>query len=139
MFSRPVVSFPIRNGRKLRSGISCGLPSRIASSTVLTIPSCASCGESSDMVSCPPYREVWAVDFEFTAPPGERPTPLCMVARELRSCQLVRTWLADSSSASLSFHTGPDVLFVAYYASAELGFYLALDWPIPVRILDLFA
>jgi hypothetical protein len=30
-------------------------------------------------------------------------------------------------------------LFIAYYASAELGCYLALDWPFPCRILDLYA
>ena len=30
-------------------------------------------------------------------------------------------------------------LFVAYYASAELGCFLALGWPMPARILDLFA
>ena len=30
------------------------------------------------------------------------------------------------------------ILFVAYYASAELGCFRALDWPAPVRVLDLF-
>ena len=33
---------------------------------------------------------------------------------------------------------GQDVLFVAYYASAELGCYRVLGWPMPQRILDLF-
>ena len=32
-----------------------------------------------------------------------------------------------------------DTLFVAYYASAELGCHRALDWPMPTRVLDLFA
>ena len=32
-----------------------------------------------------------------------------------------------------------DTLFVAYYASAELGCHLALGWPVPARILDLYA
>ena len=36
---------------------------------------------------------VWAADFEFAAPPGGRPVPLCLVARELRSGRLVRLWL----------------------------------------------
>ena len=31
-----------------------------------------------------------------------------------------------------------DVLFVAFYASAELGCYRVLGWPMPERILDLF-
>ena len=33
---------------------------------------------------------------------------------------------------------GPDVLFVAYLASAELGCHLALGWPLPARVLDLY-
>jgi hypothetical protein len=34
---------------------------------------------------------------------------------------------------------GPDTLFVAYLASAELGCHLALGWPLPARVLDLYA
>src|SRR5262249_37624547 len=37
------------------------------------------------------------------------------------------------------YPTGPDVLFVAYYASAEIGCHLALGWPVPARVLDLYA
>jgi hypothetical protein len=86
-----------------------------------------------------PFRAVWAVDFEFAAPPGERPTPLCVVARELRSGALARHWLTGGAPAFPPFGTGPDALFVAYYASAELGCHLALDWPMPARVLDLYA
>jgi hypothetical protein len=86
-----------------------------------------------------PYRAVWAVDFEFTAPPGQRPQPLCLVARELRAGALVRSWLTDYALPGPPFDTGADSLLVAYYASAELGCFLALDWPFPVRILDLYA
>jgi hypothetical protein len=86
------------------------------------------------------YCEVWAVDFEFAAPSGERPTPLCVVARELRSGRLLRLWLADCEVPKCPpYRAGPETLFVAYYASAELGCHLALDWPLPDRILDLFA
>jgi hypothetical protein len=85
------------------------------------------------------YRRLWAADFEFTAPPGERPVPLCLVARELRSGALVRHWLTDGAPPAPPFDTGPGALFIAYYASAELGCFLALDWPFPARILDLFA
>jgi hypothetical protein len=90
-------------------------------------------------VSRLPFRRVWAVDFEFTALPGERPAPLCVVARELRSGRLVRLWLTDGAPAVPPFDTGPDSLFVAYYASAELGCHHALGWPMPARILDLYA
>ena len=30
------------------------------------------------------------------------------------------------------------MLFVAYYAPAELSCFLALGWPLPARILDLY-
>ena len=29
-------------------------------------------------------------------------------------------------------------MFLAYYASAEIGCHLALGWPVPERVLDLF-
>jgi hypothetical protein len=85
------------------------------------------------------YKEVWAVDFEFTAPAGERPTPLCLVARELFSRRLVTRWLEGQTPASCPWSVGAEVLVVAYYASAELGCCLALGWPFPVRVLDLYA
>jgi DNA polymerase family A len=82
------------------------------------------------------FAEVWAVDFEFTAPPGERPAPICMVGRELRSGRTIRLW---QDQFGLPFPIGPDALFVAYYASAELGCFRALGWPMPARVLDLYA
>jgi hypothetical protein len=85
------------------------------------------------------FRSVWFVDFEFTAPAGERPRPLCLAARELRTGREVRHWLADGAPSTPPYGTGRDSLFVAYYASAELGCHLALNWPMPARILDLYA
>ena len=77
-------------------------------------------------------------DFEFAALPGERPTPLCLVAHELRSGRRFRVW-KDQFGPAAPYATGSDTLFVAYYASAELGCHRALGWPMPVHILDLFA
>jgi hypothetical protein len=37
------------------------------------------------------------------------------------------------------YSTGPEALFVSYYASAELGCHLVLEWPLPVNVLDLHA
>ena len=86
-----------------------------------------------------PFRQVWAIDFEFLAPAGERPDPVCMVARELLTGTTVRLWQEDLRSRRLPpFATGPDTLFVAYLASAELGCFLELGWPIPERVLDLY-
>jgi DNA polymerase-1 len=83
------------------------------------------------------YREIWAADFEFAAPPGERPSPVCMVARELHSGRTIRLW-RDQFGPTPPFSTGADVLFVAYYASAELGCFRVLSWLTPANILDLF-
>lgn len=85
------------------------------------------------------YREVWAVDFEYAAPPGERPDPVCMVGRELARGRWLRLWRDDLRQLqSAPFATDPEVLVVAYYASSELGCFLALDWPFPANVLDLF-
>ncbi len=37
------------------------------------------------------------------------------------------------------YPTNTGVLFVSYYASAELSCHLALGWPLPARVLDLYA
>ena len=85
------------------------------------------------------FEQVWLLDFEFHAPPGERPLPLCLVAREFQSGRLVRQWLEPNSPSAAPFAVGERSLFVAYFASAELGCFLSLDWPVPLRILDLYA
>jgi DNA polymerase-1 len=84
-----------------------------------------------------PYAEIWAVDFEFDAKPGENPEPVCLIAWELRSGRKVRLW-RDQLGEAPPYPTGPNSLFVAYYASAEIGCHLALGWPVPERVLDLF-
>jgi hypothetical protein len=86
------------------------------------------------------YREVWLVDFEFRQIDGNRPEPVCMVAREFRTGRTQRLW-ADALEVELCspFDVGDGALFVAYYASAELGCFKALGWTMPTRILDLFA
>jgi DNA polymerase I len=83
------------------------------------------------------FREVWCVDFEFGAPPGERPDVRCLVARNLKTGQTLRL-MRDELGRRPPYPTGPDCLFVAYYASAELGCHMALKWPMPERVLDLF-
>jgi hypothetical protein len=60
-----------------------------------------------------------------------------LVAWELRSGRKLRLW-RDEFGATPPYPTGPDVLFIAYYASAEIGCHLALGWPVPERVLDLF-
>jgi DNA polymerase I len=83
------------------------------------------------------FREVVVADFEFAATPGNLPQPVCLVAHELRSGRRFRIW-QDQFGPAPPYATGPDVLFVAFYASADLGCYRVLGWPMPERILDPF-
>src|SRR6516164_719544 len=83
------------------------------------------------------WREVVLVDFEFEVRPGERPVPVCLVAHEFKSGRRFRL-LAEQLGSGPPYAHGPGVLFVAYYASAELGCYRALGWPMPEHVLDLF-
>ena len=87
-----------------------------------------------------PFGEVWTADFEFRAGVGERPWPVCMVAKELHSGREIRVWRNELLALRRApFDVGPDSLFVAYYASAEFGCFLELGWPLPVNTVDLFA
>jgi hypothetical protein len=84
-----------------------------------------------------PFREVWFIDFEFTAPDGCNPQPVCMVAHELNTGRRLRLW-QNQLGPQPPFDLGDDALLVAYYASAEVGCFLELGWPVPTRILDLY-
>ena len=82
------------------------------------------------------FREIWAVDFEFHAPPGCRPKPLCLVAHELISGDQIWLWGEDSFGPRPPYPTDNGVLFISFLASAEIGCHLALGWPIPDNIID---
>jgi DNA polymerase I len=84
-----------------------------------------------------PFDQIWAVDFEFDAKPGENPEPVCLVAHELRGGRTIRLW-QDEFGSWPPYPTDSTSLFIAYYASAEIGCHLALKWPAPKCILDLF-
>jgi DNA polymerase I len=86
------------------------------------------------------FREVWAVDTEFNGADGELKRPVCLVAREGRTGREVRLWRDDLRKLTAApFDVGPSSLFVAFLASAELGTFLQLGWPLPVNVLDLYA
>src|SRR6478609_6305422 len=38
------------------------------------------------------FAEIWCADFEFRADPGEHPWPVCMVAQELKTGEVIRLW-----------------------------------------------
>jgi hypothetical protein len=56
---------------------------------------------------------------------------------QLRSGRRFRIF-EDQFGSAPPYATEPDALFVAFYASAELGVYRVLGWSRPERVLDLF-
>jgi hypothetical protein len=85
------------------------------------------------------FREVWLVRFEFDQAPGERPTPLRLVAKELHSGRVVRVEQGELPHSGPPYALDLSTLWVAYDAAPGLGCYLALGWPMPARVLDLHA
>ena len=85
------------------------------------------------------YDRIWAVDFEyFTGDSGaDAPRPICMVAVDILSGEIVREWLWDGAPSRCPISVDERSLYVAYYASAEVTNHIALGWEIPKRILDL--
>ncbi len=85
------------------------------------------------------FKSIIAIDFEFSAPNGEQPCVVCLVAKNLKTGEKWRYFQDEL----LSMQTPPyphdsKSLIVAYYASAEMTCYLALGWPLPQYVLDLF-
>jgi DNA polymerase I len=91
------------------------------------------------MLEALPHRHVIAADFEFEfgGHVGNRPRPVCMVAKELRTGQTWRLWRGEFDTVP-PFPIGTDALFIAYYASAEPGCFRSIGWPMPSNVLDLF-
>jgi len=104
-------------------------------------PAIASTGPSSSDwgLNQLPYQQIWCCDFEFHGANGNLPVPVCMVAIELHSGKTLRLWQDELTHLDKPpFDIGPNSLFVAYYASAEIGCFHVLGWDLPERILDLF-
>ena len=82
-----------------------------------------------------PFRETWFVDFEYYGSPGDIPRVCCMAAKELNSGREIKLWRdALLALERAPFDTGPESLMVAYFASAEVGCFKALGWPLPENI-----
>ena len=51
----------------------------------------------------------------------------------------MQLWLDGVAKPACPLPLGGNSLYIAYYASAEMGCHLALDWDLPNFILDLFS
>ena len=75
------------------------------------------------------FKEIWLVDFEFAALSGAAPEVRCLVAKEYLSGKQIRLWADEINTLSLPpYGIDAQSLFIAYYASAEIGCHLALGW-----------
>ena len=92
-----------------------------------------------------PYREIWVVDSEFYpgrglahgGRDGDAPTPLCVVAIEMRSGRVVRQW-QDEFTPFPPYRLDSEALFIAYLNTAEFGTHLALGWGKPACTIDAY-
>jgi hypothetical protein len=85
------------------------------------------------------FKTIVVCDFEYEVADGDLPNVLCMVVHELdenlRHVRTIRMWRGDFGTAP-PFDTGPDTLFVAYSAWAEMTCFKVLGWKFPEHIFD---
>jgi len=86
------------------------------------------------------FKSIAVCDFEYEVEPGDLPNVLCMVAyvldENLRQLRTVRLFRGEFGSTP-PFDVGPESLFVAYSAWAEMTCFQRLGWKFPVHVLDL--
>ena len=80
---------------------------------------------------------VWILSSELL--PEIALTPICMVAKEVRSQRTLRIWKDELHRLKAPpYPISERSLFVAYYASSEILCHMTLRWPVPKMVLDLF-
>jgi hypothetical protein len=85
------------------------------------------------------FSSIVVCDFEYEIAPGDLPNVLCMVAAILdenfQHMRTVRLWRGEFGPTP-PFDIGPDSLFVAYSAWAEMTCLKVLDWEFPAHVFD---
>ena len=86
------------------------------------------------------FGSIVVCDFEYEVEPGDLPNVLCMVAyvldQNLRHVRTIRLWRGEFGPTP-PFDVGPNTLFVAYSAWAEMTCFKTLGWKFPEYIFDL--
>jgi len=85
------------------------------------------------------FNSVVVCDFEYEVALGDLPDVLCMVAyaldENLGHVRTIRLWRGQFGFTP-PFDVGPDSLFVAYSAWAEMTCFKVLGWKFPMHIFD---
>ena len=82
-----------------------------------------------------PFREIWAIDFEYYpgrgkshgGRDGDRITPLCLVAHEMRSGRTIRLW-QDELGRFPPYRLDADAMILSCMLSADFSAHLAMGW-----------
>jgi hypothetical protein len=86
------------------------------------------------------FHSIVVCDFEYEVAPSDLPNVLCMVAyvldENLRHVRTIHRWRGEFGPTP-PFDIGPDSLFVAYSAWAEMTCFKMLGWKFPIHIFDL--
>jgi len=86
---------------------------------------------------------LYSVDFEFHPEgcvEGNLPYPVCLVVQEYETGRVVRYWQDELRlMVEAPFPTDERSAMVAFFATAELECFLALGWPLPLNVIDLYA
>jgi hypothetical protein len=83
------------------------------------------------------FSQVWAIDTEYIAHPGEHVIPVCLTGYKFRTGKKIEIF-QDQLGPEPPFDISSRTLFVVFSATAELGFFRSAGWPQPARVLDLF-
>lgn len=81
------------------------------------------------------FDEVWILDTEYQALPGEAHTPVCMCAFELFSERTVGVYFDQPVPCPLRIHER--VLYVGFALSAEWATWIPFGWQLPAQMIDL--
>jgi hypothetical protein len=85
------------------------------------------------------FGRIVVADFEYEVRNGDLPNVLCLVAYELdehlEHVRTTRLWRGDFGTVP-PFDVGPDTLFVAYSAWAEMTCFKMLGWQFPMYVFD---
>jgi hypothetical protein len=85
------------------------------------------------------FAAIWHVDFEFREDANHLPVPVCMFAQEQQTGAKVEMWRDQLLRCRQPpFDVGPNSLMVGYMTAAELSCFLALGWPFPHNVVDLY-
>lgn len=83
------------------------------------------------------YKHIWVFDWEYIADPGEPPVPVCLVAVDLVSGDIVRRWRTEFEQGA-PFSTEAESLFICFSGVGDISCFLVLGWPLPQRLVDMY-